>query len=411
MEIQALLTKLGYNPGSVDGIFGNQTLQAVRRFQRRHNLTPDGVIGPHTYRVLMPFLLGYTTYTVNPGDTLSALAQRYRITLRELMAANPKINPDNLRVGQTLTVPYNYPVVDINIAYTYAVLQRDLNGLQARYPFLRVGIIGQSVLGRSLYYLRLGTGPNQVFYNAAHHAIEWITVPLLMKFAENFLRAYTLGTNLRDYNIRELWNEASIYIVPMVNPDGVNLVLQGLTRTNPFYSDLIRWNGGSTDFARNWEANIRGVDLNSNYNALWELAKQMAESRYGITGPAPRGYPGPAPESEPETRAMVNFTRNHDFRLILAYHSQGEVIFWNFNNLATAEAYRIGQLLAQVSGYALREGSEMAPYAGYKDWFIQEYNRPAYTVEVGRGRNPLPLSQFPQIYENNEELLLLAATV
>ena len=48
----------------------------------------------------------------------------------------------------------------------------------------------------------------------------------------------------------------------------------------------------------------------------------------------------------------------------------------------------------------------MSGYAGYKDWFIMNYDRPGYTVEAGLGENPLPMSQFAQIYEDNKEILL-----
>jgi g-D-glutamyl-meso-diaminopimelate peptidase len=173
---------------------------------------------------------------------------------------------------------------------------------------------------------------------------------------------------------------------------------------------LISWNNGSTDFSALWQANNRGVDLNHNYNAAWLLSKE-AEPAYGITGPGPTRYSGTAPESEPESRTVADFTRAHNFRLVLAYHSQGQVIYWNFMGMAPPEAIVIGQQLSEASGYVLDQTTGIASYAGYKDWFIQEYRRPGYTVEVGLGRNPLPVSQFDQIYNDNLELLLLASVI
>jgi g-D-glutamyl-meso-diaminopimelate peptidase len=196
----------------------------------------------------------------------------------------------------------------------------------------------------------------------------------------------------------------------MVNPDGVDLVLNGLSPSNPNYRQLIQWNKGSTDFSTTWQANNRGVDLNHNYNAAWEQSK-AGEAALGITGPGPTRYSGPYPESEPEVQAIVAFTRSHNFRLVLAYHSQGEVIYWNFQNLAPPESIPIGRALANVSGYALNEATGIASYAGYKDWFIQDFRRPGYTVEVGLGRNPLPISQFDTIYDDNLPLLLLASII
>ncbi len=326
MEVQALLKKMGYDPGPADGVFGTRTQSAVAAFQRRFGLVPDGVVGTNTWRWLESFLLGYDTYAVRSGDTLYAIAQKYGASLPLLIAANPGVDPQRLAVGRRVTVPYGFDVVDTNIGYTYAVLQRDVQGLKARYPFIETGTIGQSVLGRNLYYIRLGTGPRAVLYNAAHHALEWITSPVLMKFAEDYAKAYALGQRLRGFSPADMWNRVSIYLVPMVNPDGVDLVIDGLQPNNPYYEDLIRWNNGSRDFSRDWQANIKGVDLNHNYDAAWQQSKQ-AEAAMGITGPGPTRYSGEYPESEPESRAMADFTRSLDPRLVMAYHSQGEVIF------------------------------------------------------------------------------------
>jgi len=410
MEIQALLRKIGYNPGIIDGVFGSQTLQAVIQFQKNNGLTPDGVIGANTYRVLERFRLGYDLYTIKPGDTLYSIARRYYTTIGRITTANPGIILSNLRIGQIITVPYGIDIVDTNINYTYEVMESDIKGLKARYPFIQTGILGESVLGKNLYYIKLGNGPNEVFYNASHHSLEWITSVLLMKFIENFSKAYAEGTTLAGYNVRDIWSKSTIYILPMVNPDGVNLVLDGLQRDNPFYSNLIRWNNGSTDFSKVWQANIRGVDLNHNYDASWNLSKQ-AEIALGITGPGPTRFSGTAPESEPESKAVADFTRSHNFRLVLAYHSQGEVIYWTYSNIIPPDAPRIAELFSSVSGYELSQLSGIASYAGYKDWFIEKFRKPGFTIEVGSGVNPLPISQFNKIYNDNIELLLLAAIV
>jgi Predicted carboxypeptidase len=410
MELQALFRKMGYEIGAVDGVFGPRTRDAVIAFQRRFGLSADGVVGSATWRALEPFLRGYDFYVIRPGDTFFSIAQRFGVRTETVVMANPDQDPNNLTIGQRIVVPFEMDIVDTNINYTYDVLGRDIQGLKARYPFLETGSIGNSVLGRNLFYLRLGTGPNQVFYNAAHHALEWITSPVLMKFAEDFLRAYAAGQTLPGgYNPGDIWNASSIYIVPMVNPDGVDLVLNGLSPDNPYYTDLIRWNKGSTDFSRDWEANNRGVDLNHNYNAAWEQSK-AAEAEYGVTGPGPTRYSGPSPVSEPETQAMVAFTDSHSFRLVMAYHSQGEVIYWNFMDMAPPEGRTIGERLSEISGYRLDQTTGIASYAGYKDWFIQETRRPGYTIEVGMGQNPLPISQFDQIYRDNIGMLLYAAT-
>lgn len=99
----------------------------------------------------------------------------------------------------------------------------------------------------------------------------------------------------------------------------------------------------------------------------------------------------------------------HDFKLVIAYHTQGKEIYWQFQNYATNEAKQIGQTFANISGYTLTTPSFNSSFAGYKDWFLQQYKRPGYTIEAGLGENPLPISQFNEIYNDNIGILILGA--
>lgn len=410
MKIQAVLKKIGYDPGVLDGVFGNETKSAVIRFQQNNGLTADGIIGEETYKILNKFLLGYEDYILRPGDNIYDIARIHYTTINKIITANPRIDINNLTIGESIVVPFGIDIVDTNIDYNYEIMERDMVGLKARYPFIERGILGKSVLEKNLYYIKLGNGPNEVFYNAAHHSLEWITSTLLMKFIEDFSKAYSEDGLINGYRIKDIWNKSTIYIMPMVNPDGVDLVIDGLKRDNPYYSRLIQWNKGSTDFSKDWQANIRGVDLNHNYDASWALSKQ-AEIVYGIYGPGPTRYSGPYPESEPETKSLADFTRAHNFRLVIAYHTQGEVIYWKYLNIIPNDSRKIGEMFSKASGYILSETTGIVSYAGYKDWFIEKFVRPGYTIEVGKGKNPLPISQFDKIYRDNIEVLLLGAIV
>lgn len=408
--VQSLLNRIGYNAGPVDGIFGSGTYQAVTAFQANNSLVPDGIVGPATWAVLDRLLRGYDTYTVRPGDTLYQIARAYYTSVDAIITANPGIDPNVIMVGQRLVIPYGIDVVTLDVAPTYEIVQRQIEGLKARYPFLETGSIGRSVMGRELYYIRLGTGPREVSYNASHHANESITTPVLMKFAENYAKAYAAQGSIQGYDIRELYNLTSIYLVPLVNPDGVDLVAYWPNYDDPAFANAARLNRTGLPLPSVWKANIRGVDLNLNYPADWEKEKEE-ELEQGITRPAPRDYGGEAPLSEPESRAMADFTRAHNFRIVIAYHTQGEVIYWQFKDYAPPVALTIANQFAAITGYAVEAGTPEAAYAGYKDWFLQEFRRPGYTFEAGRGVNPIPLSQLPSIYQENEGALLLGAVV
>lgn len=292
--------------------------------------------------------------------------------------------------------------------YTYKKLQDKIQQLKIAYPFLEIGNIGYSVLGRSIPYIRIGIGKKEVFYNASFHANEWITTPVLMKFVEEYAIQYLINGKLNEFSARELYNSVSLYIVPMVNPDGVDLVTGGLQPVDNSYknAEKIAEKFPNIPFPSGWKANIEGVDLNLQFPAGWKQAKEIKYEQ-GFNKPAPRDYVGDGPLVAPESLAVYNFTLEHNFRLVIAYHTQGKEIYWNFQNYNPPMGEIIGQEFSRVSGYELAEVPYNSSFAGYKDWFIQDYNRPGYTIEAGIGENPLPIQQFEEIYEDNFGILVL----
>lgn len=288
--------------------------------------------------------------------------------------------------------------------YDYGQMQEDKKKLLAEFPFLRCSAMGKSVLGRELPVLWWGEGETRVLLCGTHHGNEWITSLLLMRFAEWLCREY----QKEEKDIISLYRRSRYAIVPMLNPDGAELSLHGLGGALPdaVRKNLIRANGGSDDFKGKWQANIHGVDLNHNYDAAFERGRAFA-MRMGIAGPAPTRYCGIHPESEPESAALVQLTREYLPSVCAAYHSQGEVIYADFEGKATKHALRIAEEMSRLSGYELDRTQGIASCSGYKDWVINELYLPAFTVEVGHGVNPLPLSQFDEIWEKNVDMMLL----
>ena len=278
--------------------------------------------------------------------------------------------------------------------------------MQARYPFLQMDVIGKSVGGRPLERLRLGRGDRVVYYNASHHANEWITTPALLSMVEQYARAVAFGGEILGLEASALIRETTLYAVPLVNPDGVDLLNGAATEQEVREAEIIAAGYPDIPFPQGWKANLRGVDLNLNYPAKWEEARTI-KFEQGYTTPAPRDYVGPNILSEPESLAMYESTKALDPELVIAWHTQGKEIYWRFLDLAPAGARGLGLQMAEASGYELREVPYASSFGGYKDWFIQDFNRPGYTVEAGAGENPLPIGQLPEILRDNLPIFLL----
>lgn len=400
--MQLALDRAGY-PVEIDGKFGQSTCQMLRRFlQSEEGCYVDRTI----WNKLLPYLKGYTTHLIAQDDTLWDIANRYHTQESVIMAANPSLDVTKLQTGTSIYVPFSFSLVDERVPYTSVLVEYIIEGLRVRYPFLIVGCIGRSVTGKEMCYLQFGEGRTQVCYNACFHANEWITTPVLLKFAEEYAQSYAAGGTLYGENSKMLYQEYSLYLVPMVNPDGADLV-NGMIRNEDYLeqTSAIAADYPEIPYPDGWKANIDGIDLNLQFPARWEQAKQI-KFEQGYTSPAPRDYVGEAPLSAIESINMYHFTTSHDFKLILAYHTQGNVIYWKYLDYEPQDSRRIAEYFGQVSGYLVEETPYASGYAGYKDWFIQDYNRPGYTIEVGIGQNPLSMEQFAQIYEDNQYILV-----
>ncbi|HIT71909.1 MAG TPA: hypothetical protein IAD08_08395 [Candidatus Scatovivens faecipullorum] len=149
-----------------------------------------------------------------------------------------------------------------------------------------------------------------------------------------------------------------------------------------------------------------GIDLNLQFPAGWAEAKEIKYAQ-GFDKPAPRDFVGYGPLTAPEAVALYNFTLQHNFSLMITYHTQGRVIYYQYQEQTPPNSKEIAEKFAEVSGYTAEEVPRNSSFAGYKDWFILYYNRPGFTIEVGLGTNPIPISQFAGIYRENLGILVL----
>ena len=243
--------------------------------------------------------------------------------------------------------------------------------------------IGKSAKeGTEIKAIRLGKGDQNILINGGHHGRETLTTILVLDQLDYLAQAYTNNETIRGHNVRALLNTVSIWFVPLINPEGADLAMSTLPH---------------------WKANGRGVDLNRNYPTLYATNKLSK-------APGSEGYPGAAPFSETETQALRDLCYEKDFQSAIAYHSAGQIIYWWYHQIGEvyARSAELASILSQMTGYTLVPPSGSTGGLGFTDWFIQEFDRASFTIEIGKTVNQKPLKwgEYEEIWEKNKHIPL-----
>lgn len=257
--------------------------------------------------------------------------------------------------------------------------------------------IGKSVCSRKIEAFELGCSSKVTLFAGVFHGMEWLTSLILFRFL------YDISN---DNDILNKLNKRGIIIIPCVNPDGVEISLHGSSSCKCLkkFIDKISLNDTSL-----WQANAHGVDINHNFNAGWDKLK-LLEIKEGITSPGPTRFGGFYPQSEPETKSIIRICEKRNIDSAFAFHSQGEEIYWKYGECTPKGSNEFAKCMSVLSGYKLSEPEEIASFGGFKDWFIEYYRKPGFTIEIGKGKNPLPLSMLDDVYTKIKDMLVFCAT-
>lgn len=295
--------------------------------------------------------------------------------------------------------------------YTYGEFQRDMAALQNNAgTALRVDEIGQTVDGNKLYDFRVGNpaAERHLLVFGGIHAREYITAQLVMRQLVQLLSDQSTNGSYENIAVWELLSNTEIHFIPMANPDGIGISQLGLEglRTEAVRETVrqIAAKDGKAlteSYLRQWKSNANGVDLNRNFDALWESYNDH------LGHASADHYKGTAPECELESKALADLTRQFQFDATLSYHTQGEVIYWNFGqegelkNMTLLLANRVSEL----TGYRLDGNFQALDTAGYKDWAISKLGIPSLTIEAGHGGNPVDPAQMDAIWRENRNVV------
>lgn len=245
---------------------------------------------------------------------------------------------------------------------------------------------GKTIMNNEIYCIKIGTGKIPVLFTAAYHGLEYLTAYALLGFLKKFL----------DMSVYH--DKISLYAVPMVNPDGVDIAVKGINPKNFIHRIIIK-KLGIIDFTHLWQSNAFGVDINHNFDADWDkVTDNISYSKYG----------GEYPGSEIETKIITELMEQIKPDLFLAFHSQGKEIYYDFNGMENKDAKAAAEKIAAECGYTVATPTDTAAFGGAKDFFIQKYHKKAFTIELGEGKNPLPNFQLSDMTKDVEKICIAA---
>ena len=302
--------------------------------------------------------------------------------------------------------------------YTYDMVMRDIYFLKQRYPDLcEIIKLGTTADGRDIIDVAVGskTASKDVIIQYSMHAREYINTLLGMKQLEELLKGMQGGAEYNGIPYSTILQDVRLHIIPLMNPDGVTISQLGFDGIN---SETIRadlnkiWatdnEAGRGDvnlaaYTSTWKANALGVDLNRNYDTLWEDAGVG-----GTTEPSSARYPGPFAHSENETVALLALEEAVNCFAQIAYHSEGDLIFWNYGVEGDlyAKDEQLAQVVAATTGYPLESTvTSNQSTSGCSDYFIRELGVPSITIETGTGDCPIGIDQWDGIWSRNAQVL------
>ena len=267
-----------------------------------------------------------------------------------------------------------------------------------KYKMVRKFVIGRTSCRRSITAYNVGNGDGLLICGA-FHGMEHITSAMALRFLLEVCEKMESDSEFSRFVLRK-----GLTVVPMVNPDGVEISVNGIKTAGnraEFVSDCLC---KANIPHQKWQANACGVDINHNFDAGYERVKEN-ERKIGITAPSHTRFGGEYAESECETKALCDLCRRNNFSIAVALHTQGREIYYDFGENTPKNSFVIAQKLSALSGYTVAYPQGIAVGGGFKDWFIEKFHKPAFTFEIGKGVNPLSPDVFDDEYPDVSKML------
>jgi len=284
--------------------------------------------------------------------------------------------------------------------YTYQQMTDLLKDLQSENSeIMKLESYGKTHEGRDIWLVKISDnveidekGEPGVLLLGAHHGDEKIAFELLIFFIKYMIENYD-----KDERIKNAVDSTQIFIIPMINPDGVEVNQRKNCNPDPEH----------------------GVNTNRNFGYDWEyyeLAPDAFNYEWAIS-PTNWNYRGPSPNSESETQAIIKVAESFTINISLSYHSGAEVAFYPWYHTTQRTPHEklfieIGLEMGKISGYPLWTGSNpIIPKLGgtlgtSENYLYGEHKILAYTVESSRQKSPTNPDIVYDICSKNVEVHL-----
>jgi g-D-glutamyl-meso-diaminopimelate peptidase len=264
---------------------------------------------------------------------------------------------------------------------SYANNREILLSIKEKHSFVKIFPIGRSIMSRNIYAASIGNINNSAMYVGCFNAQEWITTMLLTRFIKDLCDCIDSTQMLADININlQTLEERGVIIIPCINPDGLELVLNGIESAGKYKDNIIMENKDITK----WKTNLNGVDLRQNFYS----------------------YENKTLECQCETKALMRLCKGIPIRHALIFECGGEQIQWQNEYIQARNSKIMAQILGASSGYSLTT-QDIYQTNSFINWFEDHFSRPAYCVKVGKNPSPIPITDFDAIYSKLLEMLLI----
>lgn len=285
-------------------------------------------------------------------------------------------------------------------AFDFYSVSAYISQIEERFPFSEVCSEGKSWCGRDIFSLTVGSGEKTVLFLSGMDGSKQISSAMLLRFFERLCISLKNDLKISAVKTSSILKEQRITVIPVVNPDGMQISLSGADEVKNYKGLVAKALGNNSN--QLWKANARGVEPYLNFN--FDFPKLNARNK-----PLPYGNYGPSAESEAETKVITDFIRKRNIKHSLLLSDNGNKIIYSKSGNSADNALT-AQIFKSISGFKMQKRDSVACEGNFCEWFQKEFHRPSFEFSFD---NPQEIGEeyFLQAYQNAEELLMLSSII